>query len=79
MTTGQSRIEKHRSKINQPSETIGAGAGQKNDDDDDDDDDNDNDLTGCSSAMHNLVQSSLHTTKILCDRTKNKPVFSFDW
>jgi hypothetical protein len=61
--------------INQPSETTGAGAGWKTDDDDG----NNNDLTECSSAKHNLVQNSLHTTKILCDGTKNKSAFCFDW
>lgn len=76
MTTGHSRLEKHRSKDNQICKTTGAGAGWKTDDDDDG---NDNDLTGCSSAMHNLMKNSLHTTKILCDRTKNKSAFSFDW
>ena len=78
MTTGHSRREKHRSKDQPASETTGASAGWKNDDDDDDDD-NDNDLTDCSSAMQNPAQNSLHTTKILCDRTKNKSAFRFDW
>ena len=77
MTTGHSRREKHRSKDQPTSETTGASAGWKNDDDNDDD--NDNDLTDCSSAMQNPAQNSLHTTKILCDRTKNKSAFRFDW